>query len=617
MRRFTPIILCLLFLSISCQKKESLWSVEKVNSIHKKIDSLSSDSSHYYLKQIEHEISKNPSLDSLSLKNDYLLGNYFSTQGVLDSAAYYYQRTVDKVSDPLDYSKGYYYFFSAHESYVRLGKYGDCITIGKSFLNRIDSSNFRAKALGNLILSQAYKKLGDNEKSFFHNEQRIRMHLLTKDTSALFGTLINKADKLYYYKKNIKESFQLLDSLIDHEENMSLYHKRQLYNNYGVYQFLEGNFNKALDHYKKSLNFKKQMNNPLDKKSLFATSYANLAEVSIELKQYSNARKYLDTIKLLGIHNIPRHLRKSVLRYELKLANATNSNITSLYDHLDTIAKYQEQSYNEKIENELVELTKANEKEKQILQEKLETEIANANLKTSLLFGGVITSLLFSFGLLFYFRRKLKFERNSLQMQQRLLRSQMNPHFTFNTLYAIQNQIKKEPEKATNYLLKFSRLLRLFLENSMGDYIPLEKEVDSLKKYMDLQLLRMQNTFTYEFHYENMEEDEFLFIPPMLLQPFVENSIEHGFSDIDWPGKIIITLALQDKYIACTIEDNGKGLTFSKNHNKQSASTQLIDSFLKKSTKQGLEIIDRKSINTKHTGTLIRFSIPYTLTEEG
>ena len=114
-------------------------------------------------------------------------------------------------------------------------------------------------------------------------------------------------------------------------------------------------------------------------------------------------------------------------------------------------------------------------------------------------------------------------------MQQRLLRSQMNPHFTFNTLYAIQNQIKKDPEGAKDYMLKFSRLLRLILENSMQNYVQLEKEIDSLKKYMDLQLLRFPSKFNYQITLKDIEEDDLIFIPPMLMQPFVENSIEHGF----------------------------------------------------------------------------------------
>ncbi|GAB5399011.1 MAG: hypothetical protein Aureis2KO_05960 [Aureisphaera sp.] len=602
---------------LSCQKKDTSWSAERVISIHKQIDSLPQDSVYSLLKRAEKEIKNNPErFDTLSIKNDYWLGKHFGIRGALDSSAYYYQRTVDQVKGPITYKKAYNYFFNAHEAYLNLGKYGDCIAIGEKLIDRLDSTAFKERALAYVILSDAHTKLGNLEIANGHNKKQIELLKKSGDKKGLYGTLIFYAQKLYY-KGDKEESFHLLDSLLGHLDEIPEVSQYQLYGNYGVYEFYEGNFTKSRDNYQKGLEIKKRLPEEFDKIPLLATSYANLAEVCIELNELNSARRYLDTLAQLGIHNIPRRIRKSALRYELKWANATNSNLSTLYNHLDTIAKYQELSYNDKIQNELVELTKANEKEKQILREKLETEVANANLKTSLLFVGVLVSLLFSFGLLFYFRRKLKFERNSLQLQQRLLRSQMNPHFTFNTLHAIQNQIKKEPEKATNYLLKFSRLLRLFLENSMGDYVPLEKEIDSLKKYMDLQQLRSPQQFEYHFHFNNMEEDEFLFIPPMLLQPFIENSIQHGFIGIDHKGRIDIRLDLQGKFIHCTIEDNGIGLTAKNNMEKQSASTQLISDFLKKLTRTELQIIDKSETDSQASGTLVRFSIPFTLTEEG
>ncbi len=617
MRSFVLPLLCAALFLLGCQQENKQWTKDRVISLHERIDSLRPDSSYYYLKQIEREIARNPLLDSLTLKNHYLLGNYFITQGILDSSAYHYHEAVNRVQPPLDYNKGANYFFKAHEAYRDLGKFGDCIAIANQYLNGVDENDYKALALGYQMLSDANLWIGNIDKAISQNEAQIRALKNTEDSVYMYTSFLDKANLIYYYKKDPRATFHIMDSLLGIKDYLTNDQLRVLYGNYGVYQFFESDFQKSKDYYEKSLAHIKLLKNMPDLNSFLAVSYANLAEVCIELREFSQAKKYLDTIKTIGLHNIPRRIRKSVLRYELKLANATDSNLTNLYDHLDTIAKYQELSYNEKIQNELVELTKANEKEKQILQEKLETEIANANLKTSLLWGGVGVSLLFSFGLLFYFRRKLKFERNSLQLQQRLLRSQMNPHFTFNTLYAIQSQIKKEPEAATNYLLKFSRLLRLFLENSMGDYIPLEKEIESLKKYMDLQKLRSIQKFEYHFHYENMEEDELLFIPPMLLQPFIENSIEHGFAGIDYPGKVDIYLSLEDKFIHCTIEDNGNGLTAKQKSAKQSASTRLISDFLKKLTGKELEVIDKKDKNPEDSGTLVQFSIPYTLTENG
>jgi len=184
-------------------------------------------------------------------------------------------------------------------------------------------------------------------------------------------------------------------------------------------------------------------------------------------------------------------------------------------------------------------------------------------------------------------------------------------HFTFNTLYAIQNMIKINQQGAIDYLLKFSRLLRLILENSVHNYIPLEKELESLQKYIDLQLLRFPERFNYTVEFSPIEDDgeDELYIPPMLLQPFIENSIEHGFQGIDYKGGITITLIQGKKFISCHIEDNGKGLT--EKSSKRVSSTQLISHFIEKTTKKKIKSINKKKLDSNQTGVIIEFLIPY------
>ena len=133
----------------------------------------------------------------------------------------------------------------------------------------------------------------------------------------------------------------------------------------------------------------------------------------------------------------------------------------------------------------------ANEKEKIAIAAKNESELNNVKLTALLVF----SILLMLIGYLLYRQRRYKFYKQEIQMQQRLLRAQMNPHFTFNTLSVIQNQIENNKEGATDYLLRFSRLLRLILENSIHNYIQVENELELLRKYMDLQLLRFPDKF--------------------------------------------------------------------------------------------------------------------------
>jgi hypothetical protein len=274
---------------------------------------------------------------------------------------------------------------------------------------------------------------------------------------------------------------------------------------------------------------------------------------------------------------------------------------------VDDYKKQHELNLNEK----LTALTLSYKKEQEAIAKKNEEEIKN--LKLSTLIG--VLGVLILIGYLFYRQRRFKFERESLQMQQRLLRSQMNPHFIFNTLSVIQNQVKENKDGAVNYLLKFSRLLRLILENSLNDYVQIENELESLRKYLDLQLIRFPEKFNYTITIENFEEDELLFIPPMLIQPFVENSIEHGFLGINYEGQIDIKLILQEKWISCVIEDNGTGLKASNSNLKNSVSINLISKFIKKTTKQQISIINKKTEDKNTSGVLIEFLIPYKFSE--
>lgn len=189
-------------------------------------------------------------------------------------------------------------------------------------------------------------------------------------------------------------------------------------------------------------------------------------------------------------------------------------------------------------------------------------------------------------------REKLKFEKEEIFMQQRLFRAQMNPNFTSNILFTIQDLILENKEKANKYLIKFSRLLRLNLENSMKNYTLIEKEIEVLSKYLDLQQLRFPNKFKYQINTNDLEVD-LLSIPPMLIQPFVENAIEHGFKGIDYIGKIT---------------DNGVGLSATNNkENHRSASTLLIKSLLKNMINQEVTIKN----NTNGKGTIVVFNIPF------
>ncbi|MBC9932923.1 tetratricopeptide repeat-containing sensor histidine kinase [Chitinophaga qingshengii] len=198
----------------------------------------------------------------------------------------------------------------------------------------------------------------------------------------------------------------------------------------------------------------------------------------------------------------------------------------------------------------------------------------------------LIVGILVILGLLITFllirQRKLVNQKMSIELEQRLLRSQMEPHFIFNTLSVLQSFIRRdEKEKSVKYLNKFARLLRLNLENSRHNLVRIQQETEALENYLSLQAVRFDNLFAYTINDIPSEESSGVCIPPMLLQPFVENAIQHGMRNIAHRGHIAITLQLQGDLLHCVIEDNGQGLQPARNKEKDSLSSTITQERLK------------------------------------
>lgn len=221
--------------------------------------------------------------------------------------------------------------------------------------------------------------------------------------------------------------------------------------------------------------------------------------------------------------------------------------------------------------------------------------------------------------------REINLKSKSVQMEQRFLRSQMNPHFIFNSLGAIQNYIfKNEPLEAATYLSDFSNLVRMILNNSRKDLIPLDEEVTTLKQYLELQKLRFNNKFEYELEVDEQLSDSEYEIPPMLAQPFIENSIEHAFNGMKEKGLIKICFELENEHIKLICRDNGMGINAAINMKKhqskkhQSLATQITHDRIRVlskvyKSKINLNIQDLNDIDSSEKGTQVIIEIPFEL----
>lgn len=222
-----------------------------------------------------------------------------------------------------------------------------------------------------------------------------------------------------------------------------------------------------------------------------------------------------------------------------------------------------------------------------------------------------------AFSILLFRQNKLKTTQRQIQLEQKLLRSQMNPHFIFNALIAIESFIyKNEAKSAGKYLSTFAKLMRMILENSREDYITLEKDIQTLKYYLELQKLRFNNKFDYNFDLTENIDPENTMIAPMLIQPFIENAIEHGLSNSDEHGKIIISFKKENDNLVIEVKDNGPGFSASANSTKThySMATTIVKERLAnlshKKRNFALELNDIKENNTV-VGAMVRFTIPY------
>ncbi len=170
-------------------------------------------------------------------------------------------------------------------------------------------------------------------------------------------------------------------------------------------------------------------------------------------------------------------------------------------------------------------------------------------------------------------------EKRMAELELSALQTQMNPHFIFNTISSIQHFVLNKNEiTAYSYLTKFARLMRLFLESSKNRFITLKMETELLELYLSLEKLRYENKVNYQLRIAPELNLEAICIPPMLLQPFIENAIKHGLANKAANGMLLVEIRLWDEdssYIHCVIDDNGIGREQAARIKKQSKNEHI------------------------------------------
>jgi two-component sensor histidine kinase len=343
--------------------------------------------------------------------------------------------------------------------------------------------------------------------------------------------------------------------------------------------------------------------------------HSNKASLFLELKNYTAAYQYADTA--LFFVQKTAHQTDIAVCYNLiaKIAQAQGDYKKALeYSGLERVIT-------DSISN--VDKTEAvAELEKKYNQAKNQNTIKDLDKKKQLYLFLAIAGLLAALAIAFYLRQQsLKHKKNILETEQRLNRARMNPHFFFNALTTLQKFALRENDgqaMASN-LSKFSNIMRETLESTYKEYVTIEQEMEFLNEYLEVQKIRFPQTFSYAVNAgKDLDIDE-LQIPAMIIQPFVENSIEHGFVGADYPGKVTVNFTKDNKDLLIQITDNGKGLntTAKENNEHISRASQIIKDRIyllniKLKTKAGFSIDN----NSTGNGVVVKIHLPLLYKDE-
>lgn len=309
-------------------------------------------------------------------------------------------------------------------------------------------------------------------------------------------------------------------------------------------------------------------------------TYFHLARLDTSLNNLDKARNHL----LQGLAISKKDGTKALQVIALQNLSIVSKKLGNLEDALKYQSEYielKDSITSEKNKASLADLEisyKTAQKEQQIdllqKENQLKTlEISNSRQKLLLSIGTFLMLLLIA-GIIFYQRNqkaKLKSLKEKAELETKVMRLQMNPHFIFNSLNSIENFImQNEKRLASDYLNKFARLIRLILDSSRTEVVPLEKDMEALQLYIDLEQLRFSNKFRYKTEVDPALIGGDYQVPSLLIQPYVENAIVHGMAHSEADNlQLTIRAKLENDTIHYVVEDNGVGRLKAASYNKQ------------------------------------------------
>jgi tetratricopeptide (TPR) repeat protein len=569
-----------------------------------------------YGKKLERLLPKDSVLYKARVQHLIATAYYFSDS--LELAIDYYQRALTTNRERQNWEKVIDNTTNLSSCYTRLGDWEGALKAlyeAKRACDRIGDQTRVAKVY--MGLSAIYLETHKEKQAIHLLRTSIPIFEELKDTFSLGG--------VYYDLGFVYESINQLDSA-RYFTLRAIENSRQIYDydnlilalgELGYIALKAGEPQKATEYLLEALTLEDKLKLEVPERKIFTSQH--LADAYFELEEYDKSIE-ISKANIDASHHVA-YIEGEISAYESLVNN---------YKALE-----QEQEARKALEQLLVlkdslhqiniEQEAANAESRNRIAYQVEKQIqANELLKvqnkqrTQVIVGVVIASLLIL--LIFYLlwqRQKARLNYQNANLSNKLLRNQMNPHFVFNSLFAIQSFVYQNKSKeAGKYLSSFAKLTRAVLENSRHELIPLAKEMEWLENYIHLQALRFQDQFDFKMEVGENIDPESVFIPPMLTQPFIENALEHGIQTVDYKGQIWVRFYFEDSYLKVVVEDNGIGI-----QDKDSSQNSSHKSLALEITKERLQLMNSKRNQKKvhfyieprePKGTIVSFKIPIT-----
>lgn len=551
------------------------------------------------------------------------IGIVYKNQGKYLEALPYYQRALDMAIELKDTSWIAACYSNAGNVYRRIGNYQKALEYHLKALEVFEQiGEKRRVSVGLMNIGNIYEDQKDYNRALEYHSQALQLSHETNDYKRIAECLVNVGNIYSSWGSYSKAREYYENSLQIHIEHGFRYTLSECYKHIGLTYEREGNLNEAVGYFNKALELAEKE----DDKSNISQVMGYLAEISIQQKAYNKAFEFASNSLEIALHNRDLQNVKNAYLY-LSEAEEGKDNIRSSLKYFKQYSSIKDSLFSAEKYRSITEVEAKYEVEKKEQQVALLTEKNQVHLLTIskrnrvLLTSLIVIFLLIVIGYILLRNSRLKSKQQAIELEQKLLRSQMNPHFIFNSLMAIQSYIyRKEPVLASDFLAKFADLVRITLENSRVEFVKLEKELKMLQVFIDLQLLRFDNKFDYTITVDDQIDIENTLVPPMMAQPFVENAIEHGLRHRKDKGNLKIIFSSSGHSILCIVEDDGVGRRLSKEleikRKHQSMATSITKERLGVLSKRFgknyfLEIEDMKKEGGESLGTKVNLFIPY------